>query len=130
MSTVRLVTLALAASAAVACRPGLPETAEASRSPQVPQYSIEDFMGTTRIGGASFSPDATTLIYHSNQTGVFNLYEIPAGGGTPSPPTSSTTDAIRSLGYFPLDRRVLYRSDKGRQRAHARIRPRAGRIDA
>jgi dipeptidyl aminopeptidase/acylaminoacyl peptidase len=96
---------------AVAC--GSPADGPPAAAAAVPQYPIEDFMATTRIGGASFSPDGRKLIFHSNQTGVFNVFEVPVEGGPPVQLTRSTGNAIYSLGYFPEDERLLYSSDTG-----------------
>jgi dipeptidyl aminopeptidase/acylaminoacyl peptidase len=98
--------------------------------PPVPEYSIEDFMATTRIGGASFSPDGAKLLFHSNQTGVFNLYEASVtGDGTARPLTQSTDDAVFAIGYFPLDERILYSSDRGgNELTHVFVRERDGSV--
>ncbi|WP_345240907.1 S9 family peptidase [Nibrella saemangeumensis] len=69
-------------------------------------------MKTIRIGGADFSPNEQTVVFHSNQSGVFNLYELPFSGGTPKQLTFSKDNAIFSLGYLP-DGRILYSSDQG-----------------
>lgn len=79
----------------------------------VPRYTIEDFFNTTRITGASFSPDKQKILISSNETGVFNVYAVPVGGGTPTQLTHSTDNAIFSLGFFPGDERFLYSSDAG-----------------
>ncbi|HKP93071.1 MAG TPA: hypothetical protein VJS88_04175, partial [Chthoniobacterales bacterium] len=38
----------------------------------VKQYTIEQFMATTRLGGASFSGDEKLILFHSNKSGIFN----------------------------------------------------------
>jgi dipeptidyl aminopeptidase/acylaminoacyl peptidase len=78
-----------------------------------PQYPIEDFMATTRIGGGRFSADGRKLLFHSNETGVFNVYEVPVTGGSPVRLTSSADNAIFSISFFPQDDRLLYSSDRG-----------------
>jgi len=83
--------------------------------PQTPaprKYTIEQFMKTIRFGGSDVSPDEQTVLYSSNQDGVFNLYEIPFGGGQPKQLTFSKTNAIFTIGYLP-DGRILYSSDQG-----------------
>jgi dipeptidyl aminopeptidase/acylaminoacyl peptidase len=65
------------------------------------------------LTGADLSPDASKVLFASNATGVFNLYEIPVTGGEPVALTSSTTDAHFVIGYFPNDGRVLYTADQG-----------------
>jgi hypothetical protein len=50
------------------------EAQTAGPSPQptaarpVKQYTIEQFMDTTRIGGSSFSHDEQSILFHSNKT--------------------------------------------------------------
>ena len=79
----------------------------------VRQYTIEQFMNTTAMFGASFSPDERSILVTSDQSGVFNAYEIPAGGGKPQARTRSTTDGVFTVGYLPHDRRVLYLQGPG-----------------
>ena len=80
---------------------------------QVPEYTIEEFLATTEIFGSSFSPDNRKILVSTNQTGVYNAYAIPVGGGAPTQLTRSTTDAVFARSYFPRDERFLYESDKG-----------------
>jgi len=80
---------------------------------EVQQYTIQEFLGTTSFSGASFSPDQTTLLVSSDQTGIFNAYALPTDGGEAVPLTSSTENAIFALTYFPDDERFLYTSDQG-----------------
>ncbi len=87
---------------------------EAIQAPrQAAEYSVADFLDTTTYGGGSFSPDNGKVLVHSDASGVFNAYAIPAAGGEPVQLTDSTTDAIFVLGYFPADERFLYSSDQG-----------------
>jgi dipeptidyl aminopeptidase/acylaminoacyl peptidase len=108
-----LVASCAGTTAAPANRPAGAAAATTPRTVEVPRYTIEDFMATVRIGGASFSPDGQKILFHSNQSGVFNLYEIPVEGGTPRQLTHSTDNAVFSIGYFPEDERLLYSSDAG-----------------
>ena len=105
-SSGRVIPLLLALASAI------PSAAAAQRAP-VPRYTIEQFMNTTSMVGASFSPDERAILVTSNQSGVFNAYEIPAGGGKPQARTHSTTDGIFTVGYLPHDRRVLYLQGAG-----------------
>jgi dipeptidyl aminopeptidase/acylaminoacyl peptidase len=77
------------------------------------RYSIEQFMATTAFTGASFSPDESHIAFSSNQSGIWNAYQLPVTGGTPEPLTRSTTDSIFSLGFFPHDKRLLFTRDQG-----------------
>lgn len=93
-----------------ACRPA-DDGAVTARA--VPQYTIEEFLGTTGLAGASFSPDGGTILVSSDRTGVYNAFAVPVAGGDPVQLTQSTTDAVLVQSYFPADERFLYLSDRG-----------------
>ncbi len=86
----------------------------AADSPPRPhkQYTIEQFLSTISINGASFSADEKKILFSSNKTGVYNVYSVSTAGGEPTPVTSSTTDSIFAVSYFPKDDRVLYTHDQ------------------
>jgi dipeptidyl aminopeptidase/acylaminoacyl peptidase len=79
----------------------------------VKQYTIEQFMATTRLGGASFSSDEKSILFHSNKSGIFNVYSMPVGGGEPKQLTNSTKESTFMISWMPTDARFLYRYDKG-----------------
>src|SRR6185369_6338401 len=104
-----MLSLIVAASGAVA----QPKKA----APAVKEYTIEQFMNTVRVGGSSFSADEKSLLFHTNQSGIFNVYSVAVTGGaskqlTNSKPTSSAgvtianrfsfrrTNAIRASSMF------------------------------
>jgi dipeptidyl aminopeptidase/acylaminoacyl peptidase len=76
-------------------------------------YTIEQFMATTSVRDASFSPDETRVLFSSNVTGIFNVYSVPVKGGVASAVTTSTTDSTYAVSYFPQDERLLYTRDQG-----------------
>ena len=78
----------------------------------VKTYTIEQFMKTVRFGGADLSPDEKTVLYSSNQDGIFNLYEVPFAGGAAKQLTHSKTESLYTLGYLP-NGRILYAADQG-----------------
>ncbi|MGO9572516.1 MAG: S9 family peptidase [Desulfomonilaceae bacterium] len=80
---------------------------------EVKQYSIEQFMKTVSIGGSSFSFDEKSILFSSNQSGVFNAFVIPVAGGEPSQVTFSKDDSIFAMSFLPHDKRFLYSSDRG-----------------
>lgn len=79
----------------------------------VRRYSIDQFMLTVRMSGISFSYDESEILVTSNRSGVFNAYSIPVNGGSPRQLTFSTDESIKTVSYFPQDRRILYVRDKG-----------------
>jgi len=91
--------------------PALALAAPAKRQPK--QYTVEQFMATININGASFSPDETKILFASNETGIFNAYTVPVAGGKPTRLTDSKKEAIQTVGFFPKDDRVLLTYDEG-----------------
>ena len=79
----------------------------------IPQYTIEQFMNTSVMFGASFAPDERTVLVTSDRSGVFNVWEVPAQGGAPRQVTTSTTDGIFAIGFLPGERRFMYNQDRG-----------------
>src|SRR5260370_29631189 len=91
----------------------MPRVATAQGARPVPSYTIEQFMPTAAMFGASLAPDGRGILVTSDQSGVLNAYEIPVGGGKPQARTHSTTDGVFAVGYLPHDRRVLYLQGRG-----------------
>ncbi|MFY0571263.1 prolyl oligopeptidase family serine peptidase [Archangium lansingense] len=77
------------------------------------QYTVEQFMATTRLSGASFSPDEKRILFSSNESGIFNAYTLPLSGGKAKALTQSKTDSTFSVGFFPKDERILFTRDQG-----------------
>ena len=78
----------------------------------VKEYTIEQFMNTVRIGGSSFSADDKSILFHSNKSGIFNVYSVPVTGGAPAQMTSSSKESTYAVSYLP-DGRILYTYDRG-----------------
>ena len=79
----------------------------------VKQYTIQQFLSTTTLGGASLSPDGSRVLFTSDATGIPNAYTVPFEGGTPTPLTHSTTDSTYAVSFFPKDERILFTHDQG-----------------
>ncbi|MEP6778218.1 MAG: S9 family peptidase [Chthoniobacterales bacterium] len=90
-----------------------PNHAKASETKAVKQYTIEQFMNTTRFGGSAFSQDEQSILFHSNKSGIFNVYSAPISGGQPKQLTNSTKESTYIISAFPEDARFLYTYDKG-----------------
>jgi dipeptidyl aminopeptidase/acylaminoacyl peptidase len=120
LAALAIVMLARTAPLAADAAPGRAAAAPArdgrtaSPAPRaVAQYTIEEFLATTNLQGASFSPDHDKILLSSDQTGVFNAFAVPLAGGEPVQLTNSTTNSIFAESYFPHDERLLYSSDQG-----------------
>ena len=88
-------------------------TAEGQTTRPSKQYTIDQFLNTTAITGASFSADESRILLSSNKTGIWNIYTVPATGGTWTPVTRSTTDSTYAVSFFPKDDRILFTRDQG-----------------
>ena len=79
----------------------------------VKTYSIEQFYQNINISGGSFSPDESKILLSTNETGIYNLYEVPVGGGEKKQLTNSTVESYFAISYFPEDNRMLFTADEG-----------------
>ena len=109
MKIVRRISILLLVTSVGLAQPSPAKTQ--TRTPK--QYSIEQFLTTERVGGVSISFDDRNLLYHSNKTGVFNVYSTPLDAMSPRAITSSTKDSTYAVSYFPHDNRVLFTQDQG-----------------
>ncbi len=80
---------------------------------QVDQYTIEQFYGNTRISGGYFSPDETKLLVSSDDSGIFNVYEIDIATGEKKQITKSAGDSFFASSYVPGTGEILYSADQG-----------------
>src|ERR1700730_2458125 len=86
-------------------------------------YTIEQFMNTVRIGGSSFSSDEKSLLFHSNKSGIFNVYSVAVTGGEPMQLTKAEKESTYAVSYFPADARILYTYDRGgNENSHLYVR--------
>lgn len=77
------------------------------------EYSIEQFYKNTRIAGGQFSNDESKLLISSDETGIFNIYEIDISNKTKKPITHSTEESFFAIDYVPGSTNILYSADKG-----------------
>lgn len=77
------------------------------------QYTIEQFYKNTRYGGGNFSADEAKLLVSSDESGIFNVYEINIADGSKKQITFSKTESYFAVDYIPGTRQILYSADKG-----------------
>lgn len=80
---------------------------------QTKKYTIEQFYKNTNVGGGVFSPDETKLLVHTNETGIYNLFEIDLATGRKRPLTDSKKESFFAVSYVPGTNDVLYSADQG-----------------
>lgn len=79
----------------------------------IQQYSIETLMSNNRSSGGYFSKDADKLIYSSDKSGVFNIYEVDLSTNEETQLTNSKEESFFVRGYSPNTGEVIYSADKG-----------------
>jgi dipeptidyl aminopeptidase/acylaminoacyl peptidase len=90
---------------------GACKTTETEAPPR--QYTIEQFMDVKNIYSAGFSPDEKKLLLGSNETGIYNVFEMDIATGERRQLTNSTEESVFAASYFPNDDRIVYTSNKG-----------------
>ncbi len=89
-----------------ACKP-----TETENPPKL--YSIQQFMDVKNMYSAGFSPDESKILLGSNETGIYNVFELDIKSGEKRQLTRSSVESIFAASYFPKDDRVLLTADKG-----------------
>ncbi|MBD1397301.1 S9 family peptidase [Pontibacter sp. JH31] len=112
-ATLSLVAVLAGCQSSVSEQDHAAATATTETAASVKTYSIEEFMATTSIRGNAISPDNSKILYSSNETGIYNAFEVPVSGGEPKQLTNSTDNSVFVISYFPDGDRILYASDQG-----------------
>ena len=95
----------------------------------VEHYTIEQFIDNISYFGGSFSYDEKRVLIASNETGIYNAYEMSVDGGELVPLTQSDSNSVFAISFFPKDDRVLYRSDNnGDEVYHIFLRETDGKV--
>ena len=79
----------------------------------IEQYSIETLISNNRSSGGYFSKDANKLIYSSDKSGIFNIYEVDLKTNEEIQLTDSKEESFFARGYSPTTGEVIYSADKG-----------------
>jgi Tol biopolymer transport system component len=98
-------------SLALLCSCASNEKAEQTR--EVKQYTIEQFYKSSQVGGGFFNSDDSKLLVNSNESGIYNAYEIDIASGQKKALTNSTNESIFGNDFVPGTGNFIYNSDKG-----------------
>ena len=100
-----------------------------SGSRDVPHYDAKAFYETTTLRSISFAPEGDAVLFNSDQSGVFNAYQVPVAGGAATMLTDSKSDAITGVSFFPKDRRLVFEKDRGgNELNHVYVRELDGKV--
>lgn len=80
---------------------------------EVPRYSAEQFYDNTRIFGGVFSLDESKLLVSSNESGIYNVYEISVADGSKEQRTFSEKESFFAVTYIDATGEIIYAADKG-----------------
>jgi dipeptidyl aminopeptidase/acylaminoacyl peptidase len=81
---------------------------------EIPQYTIDQFYKNVNLlGNYSFSDDETRLLINTNETGIYNLFELNLTDGSKRAITNSITESCFIVDYIHGTNQVLYSADKG-----------------
>jgi dipeptidyl aminopeptidase/acylaminoacyl peptidase len=80
---------------------------------EVNKYTIDQFYKNVNTWFAAFSPDESKVLVSSNETGIYNVFEISLSDGSKRQVTNSTSDSFFAIDYVPGTSQILYSADKG-----------------
>lgn len=80
---------------------------------EIPQYSIEQFYKNNRVGGGSFNNEETKLVISSDESGIFNVFEIDIISGQKKQLTFSEKESFFAIDEIPNSNKLIYTADKG-----------------
>ena len=76
-------------------------------------YDIEDFFNNVSISGGYISTDEEKIIFSSNQSGIFNIYEANIQTGKINQLTVSDKESFFVRAYVPNSNDFIYSADSG-----------------
>ncbi len=116
-------TLLAAALLLAGCTAGTDdETVADARTAPSRSYTMEQFMKTVSIGGGSFNHDEMKLLVSSNESGVFQVYELDLATHERTPITEGEETTFAAA-YMPDDDRILFsRAQDGSENDHLFLR--------
>ncbi len=76
-------------------------------------YDIEDFFDNISISGGYFSIDDEKLIFSSNESGIYNVYEANINTGIIMQLSSSEEESFFVRSFVPNSNDFIYSADKG-----------------
>ena len=89
-----------------------PVSIRSESNPATQPVPIHDLFFTHGVAGSAWSPDGREIVISTNTTGRYNLWKIPASGGSPTQLTHSN-DRQYGATWSPDGKWIVYESDQG-----------------
>jgi len=80
---------------------------------EIAKYTIEQFYKNNNVNGGAFNNDETKLLVNSNETGIYNVFEIDIKSGQKKQITFSKKESFFAIDEVPGSKDILYTADKG-----------------
>lgn len=80
---------------------------------EIAKYTIEQFYKNKNVNGGAFNNDETKLLVNSNETGIYNVFEIDIKSGQKKQITFSEKESFFAIDEVPESKDILYTADKG-----------------
>lgn len=112
-SSMKKIFLIIVLFAFAACTKSETDKAIVTAPKAIEQYSIEQFYKNTNVRGGSFNNSETKLLISSNETGIYNVFEINLSDGQKQQRTFSEKESFFAIGEVPNSNLILYTADKG-----------------
>ena len=77
------------------------------------KYTSEQLRKTVAVRAADFNTDETKVLFSSNATGIFNVYEIGVANKKAEALTQSKSEAFYAVNYLKGTKNFIYTADKG-----------------
>ncbi len=84
-----------------------------TKTKEIAQYTIEQFYKNKSVRGGAFNNAETKLLVSSNETGIFNAFEINMDSGQKKQITFSNKESFYVIDEVPDTDLILYTADKG-----------------
>ncbi len=76
-------------------------------------YSIEQFYKNKSVNGGAFNNDESKILISSNETGIYNVFEIDIASGEKKQVTFSDKESFFAIDEVSGTNQILYSADKG-----------------
>ena len=100
-----------------------------SQKRDITKYKIDAFFDNIAISGGYFSSSEDKLIFSSNESGIYNIYEVNINNGAVSQLTNSKKESFFIRSYVPGSDDFIYSADKGgNEISHLYLQKKEGEI--